>query len=460
MFTRRQFITAGSFGVPLLISPAWAEATPQATPSGASISTPPTSAEIVPVWKSAQANLEATAKPVLEAFWAADADTIAAVATDDIARLITAANLASALDALTQNQLQFAFAEVGAWFFGQFTGDRIAGTFVQGGAIDWYVLPEEKQTDSVPTGNWKGVIGPGVIDLGIELVFTGDADTLAVALSTPSQFVFSVPMSEVQFVADLPIGERIDLSTKPAGGSISSINFYGEEYVWGNHTVQLESWWDSTGKLASLALTPQPTLPATDEMEPIYARLPFDGAWLVFWGGDTVFRNYHAATPSQRTAADIMIWRDGSTAFGDGSKPEDYWAFGQPYLAPVDGTIVIARDGFEDITPQGPANPADHAAGNHVVIDTGGGFVYLAHCQQGSVLVAEGDVVMAGQQIANIGNSGNTSEPHVHIHAQSVAEFGDPNAVAVPMVFTNLLVDGEPMESAMLQAATIVENNA
>src|SRR5690606_33232648 len=99
------------------------------------------------------------------------------------------------------------------------------------------------------------------------------------------------------------------------------------------------------------------------------------------------------------------------------------------------GTVVTVLDGLDDIAPQQPGNPGDHAAGNHIVIETDGGFVFLAHCQNGSILVEEGQSVVAGDVVAAVGNSGNTSEPHVHIHAQDVADLYDPLAVGIEILF-------------------------
>jgi murein DD-endopeptidase MepM/ murein hydrolase activator NlpD len=66
-----------------------------------------------------------------------------------------------------------------------------------------------------------------------------------------------------------------------------------------------------------------------------------------------------------------------------------------------------------------------HPAGNHLVIDISGGrYIMLAHLRQGSIRVAIGDRVTAGQAIAEIGNSGNTTEPHLHIQAFNLPSFG------------------------------------
>ena len=91
-----------------------------------------------------------------------------------------------------------------------------------------------------------------------------------------------------------------------------------------------------------------------------------------------------------------------------------------------------------DDNPVGHAD-GEHVAGNHVVIEMGNGrFVMMAHLQQGSVLVAEGDVVRGGQLIAQCGNSGNTSHPHLHLQVQNGPDFFAPDLKTYPILFRDV----------------------
>ena len=460
MLNRRQMI-AGAAALPLS-TPALSlfaqSATPAATPAAIP---PPVTSDVVPAWQGAQDALRQLGEAASQAFWDFDVESLLATADP----LMTVAlqgglDLEIFLEGYTQNQIQFAFHEAGVWFFGQYSPENIGGIFSQSGPIYWEVTPEESQSADYPTGRWTGIVGPGVVNLEIELEFSGEAESLEVNLSIPGQMLEDHPMSDVVFAAEMPIGDVIDTRVMPLGASENNFDFYAEQYEWGNHSLMLQIVFSGGDKLAGLNLIPQGTLPEVEAPEPIVARLPFDGAWMVYWGGDTEFRNYHAVTAPQRYAADLLIWRDGSTAVAPGTENQHYHAFGQPYLAPVDGTVAFVLADQDDIPPQQPGIPGVHPAGNHIVIEAESGYVVLAHCRYGSIQVQEGDSVAAGEVVAAIGNSGNSSEAHVHIHAQTHLDMFDPQVEGIPIVFENALENGEPIDQLSLKHGTIVEHRS
>lgn len=147
-------------------------------------------------------------------------------------------------------------------------------------------------------------------------------------------------------------------------------------------------------------------------------RLPLDpGVWWVVQGGGR-WLNHHHAVPPQRWAVDLVKLRpDGTRAAGPRGDREvgAYAAYGARLYAPCGGTVVRAADGWPDQAP-GRAVFAP-PAGNHVVIDTGRERVLLAHLRPGTVRVKAGDRVAAGDLIGEVGNSGNSTEPHLHLQA-------------------------------------------
>jgi murein DD-endopeptidase MepM/ murein hydrolase activator NlpD len=172
-------------------------------------------------------------------------------------------------------------------------------------------------------------------------------------------------------------------------------------------------------------------------------RLPFDDTWNVFWGGRSVKENYHAAFPDQRFAYDILMLRDGTSHRGGGNSNSDYFCFEKPIVSPGAGVVVEAVDGIADNVP-GKMNPAE-PCGNHVVIDLGEKeFLFLAHFKNGSLKVKAGDHLQAGQALGLCGNSGNSSEPHLHAHLQNTPTFGAGKGL--PLEFQHYLADGKPVE--------------
>jgi murein DD-endopeptidase MepM/ murein hydrolase activator NlpD len=183
-------------------------------------------------------------------------------------------------------------------------------------------------------------------------------------------------------------------------------------------------------------------------------RLPFRGAWSVVWGGRTLEQNYHAFSRDQRFAMDLLIVRSGRTHEGEGKALTDYYCYGQDVLAPAAGKVVWAQDSLPDNAP-GQMDPA-HATGNSLVIDHGNGeYSLLAHLQPGSLRFKVGDAVPADAVLGRCGNSGNTSEPHVHYHLQNGPVPFD--ADGLPAAFTALLVDGKRVERAELLKGQVVK---
>jgi hypothetical protein len=123
---------------------------------------------------------------------------------------------------------------------------------------------------------------------------------------------------------------------------------------------------------------------------------------------------------AQRFGIDFLkLDESGKRMSGDSLKNASYFAYGQDALAVADGIVVVTKDSIPENVPGGRAVPInlETVGGNHVVIDIGGGrYAFYAHVQPGSLRVKVGDRVKRGQVLALVGNSGNSTEPHLHFH--------------------------------------------
>ncbi|MFY0592972.1 peptidoglycan DD-metalloendopeptidase family protein [Roseivirga sp.] len=188
-------------------------------------------------------------------------------------------------------------------------------------------------------------------------------------------------------------------------------------------------------------------LPFKENTTPIIERnitpmmLPFKEEWTVFWGGTTEAQNYHVAVESQRGAFDLVMTDEkGNSYKTNGLSNEDYYVFGKDIIAPAAGEIVLVVDGIKDNQP-GTMNPA-YVPGNTVIIKTANDeYLFFAHFKQHSIVVKQGQKVAQGDLLGLTGNSGNSSEPHLHFHLQHVEEISQ--AVGGRTFFAEIMVNGE-----------------
>ncbi|MEI6099695.1 MAG: M23 family metallopeptidase [Alphaproteobacteria bacterium] len=223
--------------------------------------------------------------------------------------------------------------------------------------------------------------------------------------------------------------------------------------------LELTIAFDGSDRIAGFAMGPQAVAAPSrylDYQTKATLTLPVDGDWFVYWGGRDIADNYHAVDVAQRFALDLLILRDGESHSGDTVSLESYHCWGQPVLAPADGVVVQAVEGLPDQAIG--ASDSDNPAGNHIVLDFGNEeYGFLAHLQQGSLRVTTGDVVTAGQEIGLCGNSGNSSEPHLHFHIQTSPTLGQGEGL--PAQFTTyraqgrLIARGEPRKGDSIQPA-------
>jgi hypothetical protein len=168
----------------------------------------------------------------------------------------------------------------------------------------------------------------------------------------------------------------------------------------------------------------------------IELRFPLrDGWYYIGHGGDSRIVNYHNPIRAQRYALDIVAL-NAAGARARGLYPralDDFVILGKTVQSPCDGRVIQAVDGLPDQTPS--TTDRENIAGNHVVIACGEALVLLAHLRRGSVSVRADDQLAAGDPIGRVGNTGNTSEPHLHIHAVRSAGGDALKGEGVPIVF-------------------------
>jgi hypothetical protein len=179
-----------------------------------------------------------------------------------------------------------------------------------------------------------------------------------------------------------------------------------------------------------------PTTPVVTSAPPVIAP-PLHGQFLNFNGCcDGSSRHRQLLYPdengnwvkSETWAIDWAGFRDGGLFAGDGSTNAQWYGFGATVTAATPGRVVRAVDGRPDIAPcgRGCTNPTppilntpDDIGGNYVLIDMGNGqFAYYAHLKEGSVAVRAGQRVRVGDTLGALGNSGNTTAPHLHFGLQ------------------------------------------
>ena len=195
---------------------------------------------------------------------------------------------------------------------------------------------------------------------------------------------------------------------------------------------------------------------------PVLLQLPFHGTWIVQNSPAQRVPSHGTRAFGASHAIDFVAVRDGRTApvrdwrtLFSVEPVERFFAFDQPVMAPAGGRVVSVHDGEPDhearrsqlalipyaLTQASRARQgAPGLAGNHVVLDLadGGPYLVVAHLRRGTVAVRPGELVAAGQPLGRCGNSGNSTQPHVHLQ---VMDDVDPSvAVGVPIVFRDYRV--------------------
>lgn len=187
--------------------------------------------------------------------------------------------------------------------------------------------------------------------------------------------------------------------------------------------------------------------------------LPFEGRWLIRNSPADRVPSHGTTLMATSYAIDFVpvdeVGRTAPVTLTSLVRPEPatrFPGFGRPVLAPAGGVVVAVHDTapdhacFRGLPSVGYALTQRHRAragwlelaGNHVMIETRDGpVVALCHLQRGSVRVRVGQEVRPGEELGRCGNSGNSTEPHVHV--QAIDRVDVARAAALPLTFGGAL---------------------
>lgn len=214
---------------------------------------------------------------------------------------------------------------------------------------------------------------------------------------------------------------------------------------------------DSAGAVVGLLLRPGAggVLAKNDSYESkVRLRLPLHGAWTAHNAARNE-KSHHYAIPSQRWAVDWLKHdASGQTHKGEGNALSDYYSYREAIVAPTDGTVVTVVDGI----PENPAHGTGDiyfASGNSIVLQIADNeFALFCHLVPGSASVKVGQKVRAGELLGRVGNSGNSTEPHLHF--QLMDKRRQVEALTVPAKFSDATLNGKATSLAWPDEGDVV----
>lgn len=216
-------------------------------------------------------------------------------------------------------------------------------------------------------------------------------------------------------------------------------------YVWSDDKREklVVASFDELYQIQRFYVKPFIAYPETDQQ---YTKnkyiMPIRGEWFVFWGGTNEFVNYHYVYENQRYAYDLVKVQDGQSYQNSPIRNEDFYAFDEDIIAPADGKVVKVVDGIIDNVP-GEMDERN-AAGNYVVIEhSNNEFSMIAHFKKNSILVKSGATVTEGQLIGKCGNSGNSSEAHIHFQVMDSPDIGYGKSIRILFKDGNEPIQGD-----------------
>ena len=190
-------------------------------------------------------------------------------------------------------------------------------------------------------------------------------------------------------------------------------------------------------------------------------HLPFLGEWIVVNGGISKEDSHSWEIINQRYAYDfVKIGLDKSSHLGSGENLDDYYCYGKTILAPADGEVVDVKTNIRDAKKPGSMQMdflAKDFRGNYVVIKHAQKeYSFMAHFIPDSIIVKKGQYVKRHEPIGRCGNSGYSTQPHLHFHLQD-----HPNmflAIGLPIKFSNLEINGKTHKQSYIKKEQMVKD--
>lgn len=204
--------------------------------------------------------------------------------------------------------------------------------------------------------------------------------------------------------------------------------------------------------------------PRADDESPKTMHAPVTGRWVAINSPATKVPSHGVRTLGQAFAIDVLQASDSPRESAPGwqwrqAEPQEFPSFGEPVLAAGSGTVIAAHDGKRDHRARNTwpgliymmsleafgRELAGHRSiiGNHVILDhSDGTFSMYAHLKHGSAAVCVGQKVRAGDVLGAVGNTGNTSEPHLHFQLMDRPQAA--MAAGLPFRWCPLTIEPDP----------------
>lgn len=196
--------------------------------------------------------------------------------------------------------------------------------------------------------------------------------------------------------------------------------FVEHQWLAKEERLGIRAWFTEDGRIHFLHFMPVSMNANSDNVLTANTyQFPFKGEWMTFWGGQNEILNYHYPFESQRYAYDFDVNRNGFTFDGAPDQNENYYAFGKEVFAPFKGKVEAVVSNQKDVTPGTVTNETE-PFGNYVILaHEHDEYSLICHLKENSITVREGDRVEQGALLGQCGNSGHTSEPHIHFQVMN-----------------------------------------